>query len=307
MAAEPREFLMTARESKRSAAIELLMLSHYFEEHRGGVEIVAGTLARELGSQDFTVTWLATGECREDRECSRSRRRALAASNVAETLLKLPYPVLFPSAWRAIFEEARHADAVLAHDALYMTSIVAYLAARVYRKPFVVVQHIGLVPYRNSFLRRLMEAANRLVAVPILRRADKVVFISQLTLRHFANIRSRQTPALIFNGVDTRVYSPPTSEAKIENARRRLGLPLGVSVVLFVGRFVEKKGLLILERIARERPEIVFAFAGWGTLDPSGWKLPNVRVLVSLSGASLASLYRASDLLLLPSVGEGFP
>jgi alpha-maltose-1-phosphate synthase len=76
---------------------------------------------------------------------------------------------------------------------------------------------------------------------------------------------------------------------------------------LFVGRFVEKKGLHVLERIARVRTDVCFAFAGQGALDPARWGLPNVHVYSSLSGSSLACLYRASDLLLLPSVGEGFP
>src|SRR5262249_20948843 len=187
------------------------------------------------------------------------------------------------------------------------TSIVAYLAARVYCKPFVVVQHVGLVPYRNPFLRWLMAAANRLIAVPILRRADKAVFISLVTLRHFAGTRWRRAPVLLFNGVDTTIFSPPANDAEIEGARRALGLPLGTKIVLFVGRFVEKKGIHILKRIACECPDIVFAFAGWGALDPSSWKSPNVCVFTSLHGAPLAALYRASDLLLLPSAGEGFP
>ena len=86
-----------------------------------------------------------------------------------------------------------------------------------------------------------------------------------------------------------------------------LDLPMDVPIALFVGRFVEKKGLAILERLARMRPEILFVFAGWGALNPAQWGLPNTRVFASLSGASLAPLYRAADLLLLPSVGEGFP
>src|SRR6202008_680383 len=50
-----------------------------------------------------------------------------------------------------------------------------------------------------------------------------------------------------------------------------------------------------------------FGFAGSGPLDPSVWGLPNVRVYSALSGSTLVPLYRASDVLLLPSVGEGFP
>jgi glycosyltransferase involved in cell wall biosynthesis len=290
-----------------SRPIKLLMLSHYFAERRGGIELVAAALARGLGSLGFRLIWLATGVPSGNVENSECRRRSLAASNVAETLLDIPYPILLPSAWRTIFAETRRSDMIMVHDALYMTSVVACVAARVYRKPFVIVQHIGLVPYKSAVLRKVMEVANRFLAVPVLRRADNVIFISQLTMRYFASVRWRRTPALVFNGVDTDIFSPAADPSEAESARNSLGLPVSVPVALFVGRFVEKKGLPVLERIARARSDVFFAFAGQGTLDPARWGLPNVRVYTSLSGSSLACLYRASDLLLLPSIGEGFP
>jgi glycosyltransferase involved in cell wall biosynthesis len=42
-------------------------------------------------------------------------------------------------------------------------------------------------------------------------------------------------------------------------------------------------------------------------MDPDDWGLPNVKVVGNKSRAELAGLYRAADLLVLPSVGEGFP
>ena len=89
--------------------------------------------------------------------------------------------------------------------------------------------------------------------------------------------------------------------------RARLGLTSDRPVALFVGRFVEKKGLHILSRMARLRPDIAWVFAGWGHLNPRDWGLPNVMVFSDLSGASIAPLYQASDLFVLPSKGEGFP
>ena len=59
--------------------------------------------------------------------------------------------------------------------------------------------------------------------------------------------------------------------------------------------------------MARNAPHLLFVFAGWGPMDPAQWGLPNVRVFRNLSGKTLAPLYQASDVLLLPSVGEGFP
>jgi glycosyltransferase involved in cell wall biosynthesis len=285
----------------------LLMVSHYFEEHRGGVEIVADALAREMTLLGFQVVRLATGPLSHAPVELRGRTSTLSASNALEDVLKLPYPLPFASAWRAIWVEAKRADLILVHDAFYLTSIIAFCAARFYRKPFLVVQHIGLVPYQNALLRNLMTVANRLITVPILRRADQVIFISQLTSRYFANLRLRHAPALIFNGVDTRVFFPPADQAEINNTRKIVGLPPKASVALFVGRFIEKKGLAVLWRMARARPDIFFVFAGWGSIDPATWNLANVRVYGSLSGPSLAALYRACDILLLPSVGEGFP
>lgn len=286
--------------------LRLLMLSHFFAERGGGIESVAAALAGGLASRGFETVWLASGSA-EDGPNSAYRGVPLAASDVAERLLGIPYPVLRPSAWRTIFREAARADVILVHDALYQTSTVAYLAARAHRKPLVVVQHVGFVPYRSALLRALMRAANHCIGAPLLRRADRVIFISELTLRQFGHIRWRRPPAVIFNGVDTGAFSPPATTADIVSARQSLGLPSEGPVALFVGRFVEKKGLRILQRMAHLRSDIVFAFAGNGMLDPRGWGLPNTRVFGGLSGAALAQLYRASNLLLLPSTGEGFP
>ncbi len=140
-----------------------------------------------------------------------------------------------------------------------------------------------------------------------MQRADQVVFISETTRRHFASVDFKRAPRVIFNGVDASIFHPPVDEAEFAAARMSLKLPTDAPIALFVGRFVEKKGLAILERLARARPEVLFVFAGWGALDPARWGLANTRVFSSLAGASLAPLYRAADLLLLPSVGEGFP
>jgi glycosyltransferase involved in cell wall biosynthesis len=50
-----------------------------------------------------------------------------------------------------------------------------------------------------------------------------------------------------------------------------------------------------------------FVFVGNGPIRPNGWALPNVVVLGSKSQQTLARIYAAADLLLLPSVGEGYP
>ncbi|MFI5014592.1 MAG: glycosyltransferase family 4 protein [Hyphomicrobiales bacterium] len=289
--------------------LRLLMVTHFFDSHRGGVEIVAGRLAREFARLGIEVAWAATDASAPPAIDDEAGLRAvpLAASNITERSTGLPYPLPAPSAFRRILREARESDVVLVHDGLYLTGIAAFLAARLSGKPVVVVQHIGAIPYKNPLLRSLMAIANRIITRPILARADQVVFISEATARYFADLSFRRKPELIFNGVDAAVFWSPTCPEDIAIARRHLGLPDTGEIALFVGRFVEKKGLAVMERLARKRSDIVFAFAGWGPLDPRSWNLANLRVFDKLSGAALAELYRACDVFLLPSTGEGFP
>ena len=268
---------------------------------------MAGRLARELAGRGFEVTWLATNITSPPGDaCRPIRPISVGAWNIAERRLGVPFPLLSLSALRRLFDAVRGADVVLLHDSLYMTSVATFLAVRRAKKPLVVIQHIGAVPYRSVFLRGLMALANTVVGAPVLQGADRVVFISEFVRDFFAKLRFRSPPRLIFNGVDTEIFRPAASGEKLA-ARERLGLVGERPVALFVGRFVEKKGVHLLRLAAETRRDITWAFAGWGVLDPAGWGLPNVRVFSDLSGASLAELYRASDVFVLPSQGEGFP
>ena len=285
----------------------LLTVSNYFDTHLGGLEIVAGRLARELAARGFQVTWLASAATPAPEGCAGGVKTAsFGVWNIAERRLGVPWPVLSPAAALRLWREVRAADAVLLHDSLYMTSIVTFLAARASRTPLVVIQHIGAVPYRNPILRGVMALANRVVARPILGGAGQVVFISQFVRDFFGRVKFRRAPLLIFNGVDTEVFRPASDDERAA-ARQRFGIAPDERVALFVGRFVEKKGVARLGKVAGQRPDITFAFAGWGLIDPAAWGLDNVRVFSDLAGPGLAELYRASDVFVLPSQGEGFP
>lgn len=286
----------------RPGALRLLTVASYFDTHKGGLEIVAGKLARHLAARGFDVSWLATDVVAPEPDAA-VRPVGVRAWNVTERRLGVPFPVPGPAGLARLFREVAAADAVLLHDALYPLSMATALACRLKRKPLVVIQHIGAVPYRNRLLRLLMALANRLVARRVLAAADQVVFISAFVRDFFASVRYRAEPQVIFNGVDAEVFRP----ADQGRARAALELPADGRIALFVGRFVEKKGLHHLERLARRRPDVLFVFAGWGPLEPQAWGLPNVRVFHGRSGSSLAELYAAADVFILPSQGEGFP
>ncbi len=284
--------------------MRLLTVTHFYEEHGGGIERVAGHLNRNLVALGHDVAWAASGDDPAPGP-ETARPVPLACLNGIERLTGLPMPIPTPGALARLRRAVGESDAVIVHDGLYATSVAALRAARRAGKPVLLVQHIAAIPFRSALLSAAMRLANALVTEPMLRAADQIVFISETTRAHFAEVRLKRPALVAFNGVDTDLFRPAADGEK-EAARRAFALG-NCPVALFVGRFVEKKGLAVLRALAVRCPDVRFVLAGGGPIDPEVWVLANVTVLREVSGARLAMLYRAADAFVLPSVGEGYP
>jgi glycosyltransferase involved in cell wall biosynthesis len=286
--------------------MRVLLVTHYYAEHRGGVEIVAAELARRLHRQGIDLTWIASDEGAA-QEWESGRRLPVRAWNVTERWLGFPYPFWSPWALLRLGRQVRSCDVVHLHDSLYLGNVVAYLWARWYRKPVVVTQHVGPIPYSSWVLRGLLGLANRTLARLVLGGSDQVVFISPRVQSYFARLfRFRRPPLYLANGVDTDRFCPAGEEER-QAVRTRLDFPAERKVRLFVGRFVKKKGLPLLRELAASRPQDLWAFIGWGPDDPAKWNLSNVLPVGPLPQKDILKYYQAANLLVLPSVGEGFP
>jgi len=292
-----------AGERPGATKCRLLLVTHYYPIHGGGVEIVAGQLAARL-STEMEIRWFAAAPA------GRSVPEGVTVGpmrcwNGPERRFGLPIPVPSPSAIHAVVRAVRAADMVWVHDLIYPANLVAVLTAIASRRPFVVTVHVGAIPYRNRVVRRLMAATLALTGRWLLTRAAAVAFVSERVQSEFLGRWRLRDQRLIPNGVDLETFKPLTP-----TERGRIRSELGVRecpVVLFVGRFVERKGLPLLHELAKRMPSIDWLFAGRGPLDPDSWTLSNVRVERDRSGQTIAELYGAADLLVLPSLGEGFP
>jgi len=286
--------------------LRLLMVSHFFESHGGGIERVAGHLGRALGRAGHQVCLAASAADAAPADAGLAVL-PLPCHDPAERLTGLPMPIPGPRGLAALTRAVRQADAVIVHDALYVTSIAAMVAARRARRPVILIQHISQLPFANPAMRLAMRLATAVVTRPMLRAADRVVFISAAVRDAFASLRFRSEPLLLFNGVDTDRFHPHAAPGEAAGLRRELGLPEAGRLIAFVGRFVPKKGLAVLRACARQRPDLTFVLAGSGPIDPHAWGLANVRVAGPLPPDKVAALLRAAHALLLPSCGEGYP
>jgi glycosyltransferase involved in cell wall biosynthesis len=278
-------------------------LTHYFPGHRGGVEVSAGRVAGKLAERGYEITWIASGTDAPPQDMPGVRFIPVPANNFAEGKFGVPYPLWSRAALGQVREALGSCDVLHIHESLYQGTSAAAKMAQKMKVPYIVTQHIGFIPYKNPLLRFTLQNANKRVALPTLQGARAVAFMSEITQSYFAGLGFRHPASeLIPFGVNTEVFNP---DAPADRAS--LGFTDDRPLCLFVGRFVEKKGLPIIGRLATSDANVQWALAGWGPFDPDDWELPNMKVFSDLSGPTLVPLYRAADLFVLPSVGEGYP
>lgn len=289
--------------------VKLLLVTHYYSTHLGGVELVARQLAEALCRRfpGWQIQWVASdcspapGDLAAGITCI-----PLRSWNGIEQASGLPYPLWHPWDLHRLWHLVGEADAVHLHDGIYPGNALAALFALIRRKPLLVTQHIGFIPFRQALLRGLISFLNRSLVRLVLTGADRVVFISPQVQAYFQDFcRFRRVPGYIANGVDGKLYSPALRRERwpwpddgfAEDAPR----------ILFVGRLVAKKGVPLLRTLAAACPDACWIIAGNGPLQPEDWGLSNLRIVRGRTGAAIAALYRAADLLVLPSESEGFP
>jgi glycosyltransferase involved in cell wall biosynthesis len=286
--------------------LRVLLVTQYYAEHVGGLQIVADQVARRLAARDVEVTW-ASSDVKVGGPIPGVKRLLMTCWNGLEQKWEITYPLWGPVSLLRLAGAVRRCDLVHLHDTLYMGNFVAFVCARLFRKPVVVTQHVDLLPYSSPLARGLMSMANNTVGRFVLGGCSACVVYSDKVRRYFTSRVSFRTPPVwISNGLETSAFRP-LGEAERRAVRLTLGVPDGVPLLLFVGRFVERKGLPLLRELAGKFPDCRWIFIGRGEDDPGRWGMPQVQCLGTLTQEELVPYYQAADLLVLPSVGEGFP
>ncbi len=287
--------------------MRILLVSAYGLPHIGGIEVICDELASRLAERGNEVTHVtsAAGAGPGETDGNYVVRRVRAV-NTLETRFGVPYPIFGPGLLGALRREVVAADIVHAHGFIYPGTVAAFaLARRASPRPRIVLtEHVGHVAYDSRALNAVERAAIHTLGVRTLRTADALVTYNDRVRDQLAELRPTVERETILNGVDHRLFHPPT-----DDERRRFRFELGWDDrprALFVGRPVAKKGFsTAVAAVERGAGQIALAVAGSEDL-PDG--IPSeVEALGRLSHSRLAEVYRACDVLLIPSWGEGFP
>lgn len=285
--------------------MRVCVVSHYMPPHQGGVERVASAVAHAYARAGHEVTWVATAPPapagRSDEHAIRHLR--VAAWNGLERRLSIPYPLPGPSGLREVARAAREADVVHVHDCLYATSVAASLATHRARQRVLVTQHVGFVRF-GVFANMAQLAAYRTIGAHVIRSAAHVAFVSPAVRSWFDRIGVRpRESSVVPNGVDTQAFRP--TEGRTE-ARIALGLATPGPLALFVGRLVPKKRIreaVEATRLAR----VPLLVVGDGQERDALEGASHVRHIPNVAPERMPDVYRAADIFVLPSRGEGMP
>ncbi len=286
--------------------MKVLIAIHYFPPHMGGMENVAATQARMLAQRGETVTVLTSAAAAPAGVSSENGYRIMrvAVWNYFEKAMGVPFPIFAPSLLWKSFKLVRDCDVVHTHDAFYLSSLAVAFWAKTLGKPLVLTQHVDMIPHPKKIVRAIQHIVYKTTGKFVLRCSHRIAVLNS-NVRNFLTGIGIAAGKVIFmpNGVDTNLFFPD-DRADTTVLRQQYGLPVGKKIALFVGRFVPKKGFLKL--LEAGSSEYVIAFAGGSA--PEGYEHDTRFVFLgAIKPEALAEVYRAVDMFILPSEGEGFP
>jgi len=287
--------------------MRILLASNYQWPHLGGIELAAQYLKRYWEEDGHQVTWV-TSDIPHGAVAPTPDNVRIPASNWFEDKFQINTPLINPLAYFKILNLARLHDAACVHSLAPGVTFLTIRAALACKKPLVVTQHVGVIPLKSRMLTLVQERMLLCLARSCSQRGAWLTFVSPIVRDWFIkNAGINPDHVCLTPTAYENTFFSLTDDAERLAEQRRLGLPETRIKVLFVGRFVEKKGIPLIEHVARSCTDIHFTLVGEGSIHPKDWNLPNIRVVAPQTADALRRYYISHDLLLLPSVGEGWP
>lgn len=265
-----------------------------------GIGNVAITQAEKLAELGNDVTVVSSNYPKTKPEFTKNKVHHIKLSALY-FLEKLHIPVPLFIFNSKVINSIRKSDIVHVHDSVYPSSFFATLFSWLYKKPIIITQHIGYIDYSNFAINLLQKMAYGTIAKLSFLLSNNIIFINEKIEKQF-NLNNKKK-SVIVNGVDTAFFHPVSKLLK-QKLRKKHNLPIKKGIVLFVGRFVPKKGYRLLTNIHSNR--FLILLVG----DEKNNNIIDHNSLKSLGKKNqieLREIYQLSDIFVLPSTGEGLP
>jgi glycosyltransferase involved in cell wall biosynthesis len=259
----------------------------------GGMRRHVSTLLAHLNREQFAPVLFAPPEFKPD----------ILSSDVSHVPLAIGARTELWADWRAIRALAHdlHENFDIVHAHGLRGALIGVLAARRAGVASVFTAH-NLVPGGSFFMRRMLASVGR--------RAARILAVSRAVAD---TLRAGGVPgtkiSVIPNGIDLAPFDTPLDPRAV---RAQFGLPADAPLIAAAGRFSREKGLPLLvmavSHLQERLPGVCLALAGEGPDEPAlraQAKARNAPVVFVGQLPYVAPLFRAADVICVPSVQEG--
>lgn len=288
---------------KSKKRLKIVIISHYFLPHVGGIEVVVYNQAKELAKRGHEVVVISSkiGNESEEELMDGFKVKRVNAWNIFERKWGVPYPVISSKIFSVVGKEVKNSDIVHVHDVFYLTSFVGSLLAQFYKKPLILMQHIKKVNDRRKIVSFIQWSVFGTYSQYVLNNSKKIITCNKDVMKW---IGDDSKTIFLENCADTKLFKPTSKKIKI-SLRKKYNLPLNKPIIIFTGRMVEKKGFHKLFE-ARDKNYFI-VFVGDGVIPEYMKKDKDVKFVGFKKQKELAKLYPACNIFCLPSINEGFP
>ena len=246
--------------------MNILIASTFLPPFAGGAERVALDIYEGIRSKE-NVKLLSTSDYKDSIKVKYLRGLTIYYSTLGRSLMN---------------NIIREYDINLIHS--HMALPWGYVFKDFKVKKIITCHGSDVFPKKNFFLNKLILNA--------FKKTDTIVSPSKW-LSEYIKETYNYSSTIIPNGIDTELFKPLNKKNES-------------NIILFVGRFIDIKGVKLLLEVASELKDYEFWFVGTGPLSRL-IKLKNTKNLGLKTKNELADLYNRATICVFPSQRENFP
>jgi glycosyltransferase involved in cell wall biosynthesis len=302
--------------------MNILMVSTFYPPHIGGIEYHVENLSRELAKRGHEVTVLTSALSKLP-----SFTRSSEGIEVIRVKTYFPLRRIYPPVSNQGFVlnveskineilNLKKIDILHAHGHHYYLTWRALNAAEKFGTSAILTLHgLDSLNRCNPLAKIGEEIFNRTIFRSELKKVSAVIGLTPHITDYAKKYGvSSKNCFSIPNGVNYSLFSSNIGK-KIEY-RKKYGIDLSKTVILFRGRFSQVKGVCELAEAARkvveENNQAFFIFVGGGPLLPELQKSlkpisANSKIFEWMPQDNIQELYIASNIFILPSKSEALP
>ena len=302
--------------------MNVLLISHFFPPHKGGVETAAYNTAKKLtekGHKVVVATTKVNGAMVDYQNFDGFHVHRYKSISLGEDFKRFPHSSSLGFSLKAILKlksliKKYDIQIIIVEGRLFPISLVSIiLNLLIFKRKLVLTVQGRLKIGLSGILENIFDY---IVTRLIYTKTNRIICVSLALKQRLLKYKIRSNLiSVIPNGVDTSLFK---SKTKGTYFNKYIEIPNNIKKVLFAGRLDLQKGVEYLiraiPRVIEEFPDVKFLILGNGKLEYLLKRLVKTLSIKShvvfidmIPLTDMPKVYSSVDIFCLPSLHEGLP